>query len=174
VTGKFYILDLARGSCLGHFLVMYRTRRWYEVYISPAKSRILIRPDNYRRIVILPDIYMVQNLTLTRGSGVTSVMAIPPYLQGHVMTFNPLLGEDCVIGALGTRLEVRCCHGDWPVQDFADLDLPADIQQIRCSGTGGFLALRCVHPVHSREYITNIVAIVSFPQVNIYNMNVNV
>nr|KAG5700524.1 hypothetical protein BaRGS_025236 [Batillaria attramentaria] len=29
VTGKFYILDLQKETCLGHFLVLYHTRRCF-------------------------------------------------------------------------------------------------------------------------------------------------
>lgn len=167
VTGKFYILDLAKGSCLGHFLVT-STRRWYEVYISPTKSRIMLRPDHLTRTIVLPDFYVIRNLSLCKGSGIVSVSNIPGSLRAHVLAFNPLLGEDAMILGLGQDIEVRSCLGDWPVREqFTGLNLPADIQQIRSSSTGNFVAVRCVHPVHSREYFTNFVVILSYPQISV-------
>ncbi|KAK7092440.1 uncharacterized protein [Littorina saxatilis] len=168
VTGKFYIFDLQKQICLGHFLVLYHTRRWYEVYISPSKTRILLRPDHLTRIVVHPDIYVIQNLFLCKAAGMMSVSHIPGFLRAHAMTFNPILGDDAMILGLARDIEVRCCFGDWPVkQQFSNLNLPADIQQIRASSTGNFIAVRCVHPVHSREYFTNYVVVLSFPQVSV-------
>ena len=168
VTGKFYILDLHKQTCLGHFLVLYHTRRWYEVYISPSKARILLRPDHLTRIVVHPDIYVIQNLLLSKGAGVLSVSHIPGFLRAHVLAFNPLLGDDALILGLARDIEVRLCLGDWPVREqFSNLNLPADIQQIRTSSSGNFLAVRCVHPVHSREYFTNFVVVLSFPRVSV-------
>ncbi|XP_076456190.1 uncharacterized protein LOC143290541 [Babylonia areolata] len=168
VTGKFYIMDLHKQTCLGHFLVFYHTRRWYEVYISPSKTRILLRPDHLTRIVVHPDIYVIQNLLLCKGASVISVSHIPGFLRAHVLAFNPLLGDDSMILGLARDIEVRSCMGDWPVKEqFSNLNLPADIQQIRTSNSGHFLAVRCVHPVHSREYFTNYVVVLSFPQVSV-------
>lgn len=168
VTGKFYIMDLHKETCLGHFLVLYHTRRWYEVYISPSKTRILLRPDHLTRIVVHPDIYVIQNLLLCKGASVLSVSHVPGFLRAHVLAFSPLLGDDAVISGQFRDIEVRTCSGDWPVRDqHMNLNLPADIQQIRSSPSGSFLAVRCVHPVHSREYFTNYVVVLSFPQVSV-------
>ncbi|PVD37276.1 hypothetical protein C0Q70_04273 [Pomacea canaliculata] len=168
VTGKFYILDLHKQICLGYFLVLYHTRRWYEVYISPSKICILLRPDHLTRIVVHPDIYVIQNVHVFEGAGLLRISHIPSFLRAHSLAFNPILGDGAMILGLGRDIEVRSCHGDWPIlQQHSNLNLPADIQQIRTSAHGNFLAVRCVHPVHSREYLTNYVVVLSFPQISV-------
>ena len=42
---KFYIIDIERQQCCGHFVVANNVRRWYEVHLSPSNSHIVLRPD---------------------------------------------------------------------------------------------------------------------------------
>ncbi|XP_041371697.1 uncharacterized protein LOC121385196 [Gigantopelta aegis] len=165
---KFYILDLTNCACLGHFLIMYHTRRWYECYISPNKLRICLRPDHLTRIMVLPDNYIIQNLHIYPSENFNiSVEIVPPMLRTYAITFNQKLGDDFAIVASNTDIEVRNVS-DWlVVRQVSNLNLSANIQQVRSSPLGDFLAVRCIHPIHSREFSTNCIAVLSFPKLEI-------
>ncbi|XP_067687616.1 uncharacterized protein [Haliotis asinina] len=165
---KFYILDLYQKICVGHFVIMYHTRRWYECYISPNKRRIMLRPDHLTRVVVLPDSYVIQNLTLFVGPSESPVVeAVPPAFRIHAITYNAKLGDDYVILGADQDIEIRRLP-DWAMQQYVpNLNISASIHQIRSSPTGDFIAVRCVHPIHSREYSTNFVAVLSYPKLDI-------
>ncbi|XP_046331434.2 uncharacterized protein LOC124114746 [Haliotis rufescens] len=165
---KFYILDLFQKTCVGHFVVMYHTRRWYECYISPNKRRIMLRPDHLTRVVVLPDSYVIQNLTLFVGPSESPVVAaIPPAFRTHALTYNTKLGDDFVILGADQDIEIRKLP-DWSLEKHVpNLNISASIHQIRSSPTGDFIAIRYVHPIHSREYSTNFVAVLSYPKLDI-------
>ncbi|CAG5132440.1 unnamed protein product, partial [Candidula unifasciata] len=42
---KFYMINLETPTCCGHFIVCNNLRRWYEVYVSPSSTHIVLRPD---------------------------------------------------------------------------------------------------------------------------------
>ena len=165
---KFYILDLVHCTCLGHFLIMYHTRRWYECYISPNKRRIFLRPDHLTRIMVLPDNYIIQNVQIySSENSDLSVEIVPPMLRTYAVTFNQKLGDDYTIVASHTDIEIRTVT-DWSVvRQVSNLNLSANIQQVRSSPLGDFLAIRCIHPIHSREFSTNCIVVLNFPKLEI-------
>ncbi|KAK3106402.1 hypothetical protein FSP39_019252, partial [Pinctada imbricata] len=167
LSPRFYILDRERGEVVGHFLTFYHCRRWYECYISPNKNVILLRPDNLTRIVSLPDNCLLENVTMETDDVNINVQVIPPTLRSHVLTFNRHLGDHSVLVAFHTNIDVKQIATWETVQSVQNLDLPASIQQIKSSPSGDFIAVRCVQPVHSKEYNVNMVAVLSFHTFNI-------
>lgn len=162
LSPRFYILDLEYKQVVGHFIVFYHCKRWYECYISPNKQTLLIRPDNLTRIVSLPDNYMIENVSLIQRASNLTIHAIPPTLRGHVIAFNSQAGDNFVLTAFIKEVELRSI-GDWNiVRKSGNLQLPASIQQIKSSPMGDFIVVRCVHPLYNKEYRTNVVAVVSY------------
>ncbi|KAJ8306930.1 hypothetical protein KUTeg_015014, partial [Tegillarca granosa] len=141
--------------------------RWYECYISPNKKRIFLRPDSFTRVVALPDNYILENVTLHSSVANLKVDVIPPIFRAHVVTFNSLAGDDCIVMASGRDIEIRSVISWTVLRQSQNLDLPSSIQQIKSSPLGDFLAIRCVHPVHCKEYSINLIAIVCFRKLEI-------
>lgn len=162
LSPRFYVIDVEAKQVIGHFVVFYHCKRWYECYISPNKRRLLIRPDNLTRYVSLPDNYMIENITLMPQAEKLVIMAIPPTLRAHVVTFNSLAGDDFALTAFNKEIELRSV-GDWNiVRKSGSLHVPASIQQIKSSPMGDYIVVRCVHPLYNKEYRTNVVAVVSY------------
>lgn len=161
---RFYILDLDFNVVLGHFVIFYYARRWYECYISPNRKRILLRPDSPTRIVSLPDNYLIESMHLNPHvpNNAMSICVIPPIYRAHVLTFNQIAGDDIVIMATGKDLQI-CSVDTWQVKrSVENVELPCDIQQIKSSPSGDFLAVRCVNPAHAKDYSVNVIALVSY------------
>lgn len=167
LSPQFYILDLSSKKVLGYFVIFYHCRRWYECYISPNKKRIFLRPDSFTRVVALPDNYILENVTLHSSVTNLKVDVIPPIFRAHVLTFNSLAGDDCIVMASGRDIEIRSVISWTVLRQTQNLDLPSSIQQIKSSPLGDFLAIRCVHPVHCKEYSVNVIAIVCFRKLEI-------
>lgn len=162
LSPRFYILDMECKQVIGHFVVFYHCKRWYECYISPNKQQLLIRPDNLTRIVSLPDNYLIENISLLQRGSTLRINAIPPTLRGHVVTFNTQSGDNFILTANFKEIELRSI-GDWNVvRKSGTLQLPTSIQQIKSSPMGDFIVVRCVHPVYNKEFRTNVVAVVSY------------
>lgn len=162
LSPRFYILDLENKQVLGHFVVFYHCKRWYECYISPNKHQLLIRPDNLTRIVSLPDNYMIENISLMPHASKLRINAVPPTLRAHVLAFNSQAGDNFVLTAFYKEVELRSI-GDWNVvRKSGTFRLPASIQQIKSSPLGDYIVVRCVHPLYNKEYRTNIVAVISY------------
>ena len=166
LSPRFYVLDLEKNEVIGHFLTFYHCRRWYECYISPNKKLILIRPDNMTRIVSLPDNCLLENVTMKKSLP-EEVRVIPPTLRGHVMCFNSLAGDDMLLLAFHTTIEITNIPTWTTIRSVQNLELPAAIQQIKSSPLGDFVAVRCVQPVHSKEYHVNVIAVLDYHTFNI-------
>lgn len=164
LSPKFYILDIETSQVVGHFLMFYHCRRWYECYISPNKNRILLRPDSLTRVVALPDNYLLENVCINQNTSYPnlSVGSIPPIFRTHVMTFNAIAGDNRIIMAYQKDLEIRSVETWGIIYGVQNLDLPTNIQQMKSSPLGDFLAVRCIHPVHCKEYSVNVIAVLSF------------
>lgn len=162
LSPRFYLIDLETNEIVGHFLIFYHCRRWYECYISPCKKQILMRPDNLTRIVSLPDNYILENVCLKSAYTNMEVNVVPPTLRAHVICYNSIAGDNLVLVAFHKTLEIRRTDTWEVVRSVQNLDLPTGIQQMKSSPLGDFLALRCVSPVHSKEYSVNVIAVLDF------------
>lgn len=165
-TSLFYVIDLRTKKVVSHFAILYHGRRWYECYISPNKKRVLLRPDHITRIVVLPDNYIIRNLH-TNTNDKLRIETLPSIYRAHVMTFNSLAGDNAMVFASNKDIEIRSLDTWEVLRQTQNLELPADIQQIKSSDLGDFLAVRCVYPVHSKEYSTNIIAVLDYSKFSI-------
>lgn len=126
-----------------------------------------MRPDNLTRIVSLPDNYILENVCLKSAYTNMEVNVVPPTLRAHVICYNSIAGDNLVLVAFHKTLEIRRTDTWEIVRSVQNLDLPTGIQQMKSSPLGDFVALRCVSPVHSKEYSVNVIAVLDFHTFNV-------
>ncbi|CAE1166113.1 SOCS6_7 [Acanthosepion pharaonis] len=166
LTAIFYVLDLDRHLSLADFSIAYYLRRWYECYISPLKKRILLRPDHSTRVLVIPDNYLLRKMRVHPSNNIT-ISTVSPTLRAKVLTFNAQAGDNCIIVSWGRCLQVQHIESGESVRSVENLSLPAGIQQIRSSKSGDFLAVRCVQPVHAKEYKVNVVGVLDYRKLEV-------
>ncbi|CAI9722248.1 XP_036357614.1uncharacterized protein LOC115210406 [Octopus vulgaris] len=157
----FYVLDLTHQLALADFSIAYYLRRWYECYISPKKKRILLRPDHTTRVLVMPDNYFLRKMRVHPSNDVT-ISTVSPSLRAKVLTFNAQAGDNCIVVSWCRCIQVQHIESGEIVKSVEGLLLRAGIQQIRSSQSGDFLAVRCVHPVHTKEYKVNVVGVIDY------------
>ncbi|GFO19758.1 hypothetical protein PoB_004626300 [Plakobranchus ocellatus] len=157
---KMYLVDLELKTCQGHFVVCHGLRRWYEVYISPSSSCLLLRPDVRYQFQAAPA-FSVQNTTWYPPQDDISVRGIPSTLAQHRFTFNARLGDGHVIAAAHRNIVVFKIQ-DWSVAASHSLMVQfAIVRQIRSSPTGDYLAIRYTFPADGCSF--NHILILHYP-----------
>ncbi|RUS90327.1 hypothetical protein EGW08_001925, partial [Elysia chlorotica] len=79
---KMYLIDLELRTCQGHFVICHGMRRWYEVYISPSSTCLLLRPDVRYQFQAAPA-FTVQNATWYPPQRDVAVKRVPGTLAQH-------------------------------------------------------------------------------------------
>ena len=154
---EFYFLDLATHKCMGKFATKDSELMWYECYISPDNSKIVLRPDINTYDWSPQDAvktYQVYNITVI-------TMRKFPDSGGHALTFDYRHGNRYMFRAKEKDIQLFDLTRMEVVQDAKNLCLPASIKQLKASPSGLYLAARCVYPSFSMEYQTNAIAIVN-------------
>ncbi|GFR79998.1 hypothetical protein ElyMa_004036300 [Elysia marginata] len=154
---KFIVVQ----TCQGHFVINHGTRRWYEVYISPSTSCLLLRPDVRYQYQAAPA-FTVQSVTWYPPLENINVKAIPSTLAQHRFTFNAKLGDGHIIAAAYRSVLVLKLE-DWSVAVSRNLMLNFSmVRQIRSSPSGDYLAIRYTFP--SDGCSVNNILILHYPQ----------
>ncbi|BFZ22286.1 hypothetical protein BsWGS_25325 [Bradybaena similaris] len=158
---KFYIINLDTHTCSGNFIVCNNLRRWYEVYMSPNSTHIVLRPDvryHFQAAVS----YHIQNVKSCLPKSEVCVKKIPSFLVHHSITFNSQLGDEHVISAGYRHIQVYKLE-DWSVTSQHNLMIQhASIQQIRSSPSGDYLAIRYMFAATGCQY--NKILVLHYPQ----------
>ncbi|CAL1536216.1 unnamed protein product [Lymnaea stagnalis] len=157
---KFFIINLEQQKCCGQFILYNSLRRWYEVYISPSSTHIVLRPDvRYQfQANINYHIQVIKSYT-SMPPVIISKMAV--LLPHHSFTYNKQLGDEDIIAA-GNRSIKIYKTSDWSVTSQYILPISdATIQQIRSSPTGDYLAVRYTFPANG--YCYNHILILHYP-----------
>ena len=155
---EFFFVDLATNTCIGKFATKDCELQWYECYISPDKSRIILRPDVSTIAWTASDCVK----THTFGDMQVMVMRKFPDSGGYVITFDNRHGNGYLFRAKEKTIQLFDLDELEVIQNSPTLTaLPAPIRQIKCSPSGEFLAVRCTFPTYSMEYETNVVGIIS-------------
>lgn len=153
---EFYFIDTQRQISLGKFASKDSELLWYECYISPDKSCILLRPDVNTHVWSPGDFIKTHTVNKIR------VMIMRKFADsgGHLLTFDNRHGNRYIFRAKDKDIQLFDLHKMDVVQSNKGLALPASIRQIKSSPSGGFLAVRCAYPSYSMEFQTNTVVVI--------------
>ena len=160
---EFYFIDLQRGISLGKFATKDSELLWYECYISPDKSCVLLRPDMNTQTWTTLD--TIKTHTVNKIQVIT--MRKFADSGGHVLTFDNRHGHRYLFRAKDKDVQLFDFAKMEVVQSAKCLALPAGIRQIKSCPSGEFLAVRCAYPSYSMEFQTNTVAILQAETINI-------
>ena len=152
---EFYFIDMQRQISLGKFASEFSEPIWYECYISPDKSCILLRPD------VNAQIWHPKEIIKTHTVNKIQIMIMRkfPDSGGHILTFDNRHSHRYMFRAKDKDIELFDFEKMCVVKSNKDMGLPASIKQIKSSPSGAFLALRCAYPSYSIEFHTNTVVV---------------
>ncbi|KAH9524409.1 hypothetical protein Btru_054459 [Bulinus truncatus] len=157
---KFFFINLEHRICSGQFILYSSLRRWYEVYISPNSTHIVLRPDVRYHFQANINYHIQLNKCYPPKKPVT-INKIQVYLAHHSLTYNNKLGDEHIIAAGDRDVKIFRTE-DWSITSQKILfDFNASIQQIRSSPTGDYLAARYTYLADGSNY--NCIIILSYP-----------
>ena len=152
---QFYFIDMQRQISLGKFASELSEPIWYECYISPDKSCILLRPKVNGQIHRPDEIIK----TLTVNKIMIMIMRDFPDSGGHVLTFDNRHGHRFMFRAKDKDIELFDFEKMCVVKSNKDMELPTSIRQIKSSPSGAFLAVRCADTLFINESHINTVVV---------------
>ena len=154
---EFYFIDLASRSCIGKFSRKDCELQWYECYISPDKTRIILRPD------VSASVWTSNDLVKTHAFHDMQIVMLRrfPDSGGFIITFDNRHGNGFLFRAKEKVVQLFDLDDLEVAQVSGSLNLPAAIRQMKCSASGQFLSVRCAYPAYSMEYSVNTIAVIS-------------
>ncbi|KAK6970813.1 hypothetical protein BgiMline_026503 [Biomphalaria glabrata] len=157
---KFFIINLEQRACCGQFILYSSLRRWFEVYISPSSTHIVLRPDVRYHFQANINYHIQFNKCYSDGQPLV-ISKVQVFLAHHSLTYNTKLGDEHIIAA-GDRAVKIYRTEDWSMTaQHSIFSFNASIQQIRSSPTGDYLAARYNYLADGCNY--NCIVILSYP-----------
>ena len=152
---QFYFIDMQRQISLGKFATEFNEPIWYECYISPDKSSIVLRPEVNGSMYRLNEIVKAHTI----NNIIIMIMRDFPDSGGHVLTFDNRHGHRFMFRAKDKDIELFDFEKMCVVKSNKDMELPTSIRQIKSSPSGAFLAVRCAYPFFVFDFSTNTVVV---------------
>ncbi len=151
---EFYFIDLEKKQLLGKFSTKDSELLWYECFISPDKSRILLRPDMSTQSWTTSDTIKVHTVNSLQ------VITMRKFADsgGHALAFDNRHGNRYLFRAKEKDIQLFDLNTMDVVQSAKNLPIPCPIKQLKSSPSGEYIVTRCVFPVYSMEYHTNVIA----------------
>ncbi|ELT89939.1 hypothetical protein CAPTEDRAFT_186468 [Capitella teleta] len=166
---EFYILDLSSGKCMGKFASQDAVLMWYECYISPDLSTIILRPDKNTYEWSGKESYQKHKVY---NSTVITMRKFPDS-GGHALCFDNRHPNRFIFRAKGKIVECYDLEEMLVSQSSHDLSLPAPIRQIKVSPSGLYVAVRCTYPMYSLEYSINCISVLPSHNLSCVLLNID-
>ncbi|XP_059140160.1 uncharacterized protein LOC131928227 [Physella acuta] len=159
---KFYVINLELQMCTCYFILYTSISRWFEAYVSPSWTNIVLRPDMRYHFHTNVN-YNVQVMKCSSPKQqMISVHKSANFLPHHSLTYNSQLGDDHIIAAKHRSIQIYVTE-TWSATEQHILPIAnASIQQIRSSPSGEYIAVRYTYPADGCCF--NRILILHYPQ----------
>ena len=150
---EFYFVNLEEEKCVAKFHTKDSELMWYECYISPDLSRVILRAN--------VNTYAVNDLVKFHNLHALQVITMKKFADsgGHAIAFDNRHGHQYLFRAKDKDVQLFDFEAMDVIQSSRNLPLPAAIKQIKSSPSGDYVAVRCLHPAFSMEYQINVIGV---------------
>ena len=160
---EFYFIDLEERKCIAKFNTKDAELLWYECYIAPDRTRVILRPDMNTHTWSGGDTLKVHEI---EGFQVITMKKFADS-GGHAITFDNRHPNRYIFRGKDKDVQIFDLVTMEIVQSVSNLNLKAQIRQLKSSPGGYYLAARCVFPIFSMEFITNSIAILNAQKLDV-------
>ena len=163
---ELYFIDINERTCLGKFSDKIMELLWFESYISPDKTRVVVRPDVYTfsHMHNGPQAVRRNKPSTTKKQydklEVIFLLKFPQY-GVHVLCFDNRFPNRYIFCGKDKKIYWYDLDNEKFEKQTEDLDLIAPVRQIKSSPSGDLLVIRCVYPIYSMHYQRNGIHVLS-------------